>query len=206
MRDRERANRRNATRALVAVAILAAVCSCARVRAPDDLLANPEEMGVDTYGGWIDVRFHYDENLEASVDGELIAIDSDTVFVLERSLRAIPMRDVIRARMVAFNSGAGGTALLVTVGTISTLSHGVYLIFTAPAWILMGGGAASMQSFEPVYDYPKSTVEELSIFARFPAGIPDGVDRAALKPRAGYKDPTPDGKYPPPKGYPPRDD
>jgi hypothetical protein len=70
---------------------------------------------------------------------------------------------------------------LVLLGTLSTISNGAFLLFTAPMWIIGGSIATGARSFEPIVDYPKRDWGHLAPFARYPQGMPRGIDRKQIK-------------------------
>ena len=73
--------------------------------------------------------------------------------------------------------------LWTLLGTLSTGSHGFFLILSAPVWILTGTVAAVNQSRQPVLTYPRQGWAGWRAYARFPQGLPPGLARAALDPK-----------------------
>jgi hypothetical protein len=67
------------------------------------------------------------------------------------------------------------------LGTLSTISNGGFLIFTAPMWLIGGSLAVGGESRAPERKSPPLTWVELAPFARFPQGIPDGIALTALQ-------------------------
>lgn len=69
-------------------------------------------------------------------------------------------------------------------GTISTISNGYYLIFTAPFWLLTGIPATVGESSRDRYDEenPDSSFWiSIQKFARFPQGLPEDIVLKNLK-------------------------
>ena len=147
---------------------------CASSSEPSGWLTKPEKVPVDPYGAWIEVT-----TTTGSVQGEFIAAMEDTVFVADTSLKAIDRAGIKSARVVLYNSNDVAGGLLG--GPIMTISNGVFLVFTFPMWIIGGTIATVSRSYDPVYDYPSRSFEELQKYARFPRGLPPGIDRAALR-------------------------
>lgn len=161
--------------------ILILLEACATTSAPKGWLEEPETMQRKSFGGWITVN----GNSPNPCDGELIAVNSDTIFVMTPiELRAIPTKSVYHAKLTAYQSHQGELGAWTVLGTLSTLSHGVGLIFTAPAWLLFGSIATSAQSHVPEIIYPKKPWGDLKAFARFPQGLSNEIDRSALKPKS----------------------
>ena len=164
--------------------------SCARTTAPRGWLSSSSQMQSQSFGGWIQVDYKPRTGSNIFVDGELLAISSDTLYILtedvrtSKKLHSVAILDVTKARLVSYDSQARSMGGLVALGTLSTLSHGFYLILTAPIlWSLAGGATASSQSRKPIIDYPKRPLKDFQPYARFPQRLPLGLRRAALRPK-----------------------
>ena len=72
-------------------------------------------------------------------------------------------------------------ALWTVAGTLSTASHGVALLLSAPAWIIGGSVATTKVSHAPLITYPSRPWSDLARYARFPQGLPIGLDPATLQ-------------------------
>jgi hypothetical protein len=159
----------------VALIVSLHLTNCAITHAPMRWLPDPEDLPRDRYGAWVNI-----EAKDGRTSGELIAISEDTVFVATTTLQAIASRDVLSARLVRYNSG-GWMEAAVILGTLSTLSNGAFLIFTAPMWLIGGSIAAANRSFDPIIDYPHRPLRDFTPYARFPQGLPPGVDQQLIK-------------------------
>lgn len=178
-------------RRLVAVLSAAAVGSaCATNSAPDGLLPTPEEARTSSYGGWVELGFQGEQGVER-IDGELIAVSSDSIWILpptrsspggENQGRTISADAVIDGQLTAWDARHGQVAGGVLAGVLSTISNGVLLVFTAPIWIIGGSIAASHQSKLPQTRLPPTRWEDLTPFTRFPQGIPPEVRLDDLEP------------------------
>ena len=170
---------------LVALSLLAA--GCAGTRGPSGYLQPAQVAQHEAYGAWIDVDFRDDR---AELAGELVAVESDTVFVLTRSgLHTIARTSIHAARLGTYDSEWANLAYWVTGATLMTASHGWYSSITAPIWIITGVVAAATVSRGPIEDVKGNDVSrwrEVSRFARFPQGMPRDIDRTKLTlPRYG---------------------
>ena len=165
--------------------ILISVNGCVIPSAPNKWLPSFEETQTQAYGGWIEVTHSSDASQAASssAKGELIALSVDTVYILAETLQAIPKTQITKARLVIYDSEADELGVWTTVGALSTLTHGYGLVLTLPIWITSGGIASSIQSRKPVIDYPKSIWDDFKPYARFPQGLPEGLDPTQLKPK-----------------------
>lgn len=156
---------------------------CASTTAPSKWLSPPQETQRLAYGGWISINYQNDRT-PSEVHGELIAVHPDSVLVLTvNHLFAIPLNKITKAKLTAFDANTGPLALWSVVGTLSTLSHGVGLIISAPVWIITGTAATSAQSYIPQLSFPKKSWTEFRPFARFPNGLPPGLERQTLRPK-----------------------
>jgi hypothetical protein len=161
--------------------------ACASTPGPPGYLQPAESAQREAYGAWIDVRLRGDRT---EVAGEFVAVGGDTVFVLTASgLRAIPRSSIEGARLGTYDSQWADLAYWVIGGTLMSASHGYYAAITAPLWIVIGSltaGAVSRQPIEDVSGNNRSRWLEVSKFARFPQGMPRGIDRTTLRlpPRA----------------------
>jgi hypothetical protein len=170
-------------------AACAAVAACASNPAPRGWLAPAQAAESDPYGAWIVVRHDDPEGgptLETA--GELIAVESDTVFVLPQSgpLSAIPLRHANEGRLAYYDSRSEYLGLWTFMGILSTASHGYFLVISAPVWIISGSIASASQSRAPLVRVTRSELSQwraLTIYARFPAGIPPGLARDRLRPK-----------------------
>ncbi|MEP7228189.1 MAG: hypothetical protein ABI785_12555 [Gemmatimonadales bacterium] len=164
----------------LSLGIAIACAGCARNSAPEGWLPRPAEAQATAYGGWIELS--YNQATEQRVDGELIAVSADSVWLLgQDQALVIPTTDVKAGKLTAYAAQTGGLTAWAVVGTLSTLSNGWFLIFTAPMWIIGGPFAVGSESRAPERKSPPRAWGELALFARFPQGMPEGFDVSTLK-------------------------
>lgn len=163
---------------------LALVAACATNSAPKGFLPSPEEATASAYGGWIELTSGEGRN-ERRVEGELLAVTADSVWVLTDSGGALVVHtaSVRKGKLTAYRSNAGKVASWTFLGVLSTASNGLLLILTAPLWIITGTVAASGESIAPERRTPPMSWPELALFARFPQGLPPGLPLGALTPK-----------------------
>ena len=166
---------------ILVVGLCFLITNCATTNVPSHWLSEPEEVASDAYGGWIDIQ-----SRENRIAGELVAISEDTVFVANSTLHTVASKDVLSARLVIYD--ASSMAGYVFLGTLSTISNGLFLIFTAPMWLIGGPIAAGSRSFDPIIDYPQRPLVDFKPFARYPQGLPSGLDRNAISMKAKRKE------------------
>lgn len=162
--------------------------SCATTNAPEGWLPQAEDIPSDPYGAWCTLSINnyskLNKSIENIVTGELIAVDDSSVYILndillDRVDHTSILKSVIELDSKHYEYG-GHTCL----GTLSTISHGLLSIVTAPLWILFGWPVAIGETYRDRYvgNPPDhlywSTVRK---FSRFPQGISSDVDYRSLK-------------------------
>ncbi|HWP82755.1 MAG TPA: hypothetical protein VNN76_08880 [Bacteroidota bacterium] len=165
--------------------VLIVICGCAATIAPDEWLPAPEELQHDSYGGWILLTVGEGSNKRV-VEGEFISVEESMVYVLpiDEAVRSLPLDSIRFARLQIHRKQHGRTAGWTVVGTLSTLSHGFYLLLTAPSWLLVGILSSASVSKEGDFSTDNPTRAwwvEVAKFSRFPQGLPEGLDTALLR-------------------------
>lgn len=161
--------------------LLALVASgCASTSAPDGWLPPPSEAGREAYGGWVEV-----ETAGALVEGELIALGPDSLYVLglDDRLDVVARGAVTEARLAYADAAVQKTVLWGLGGTLSTASHGFFLILTAPTWLIATAVSGPAESRAHKLRVSRDGWEPFRAFARFPQGLPTRVDRQRLRSR-----------------------
>ena len=155
--------------------------ACAKTSAPKDWLPTPEEAQAASYGGWIELTYREGQQ-DRPADGELIAVNADSVWLLNRKERLVlPTVAVKRGKLTAYEAQTGGLAGWTVGGTVATVSNGVFFVFTAPMWVIGGSLATGAQSHAPERSSPPLKWADLAPFARFPQGVPEGMDFRSLR-------------------------
>ena len=137
------------------------------------------------------------------IRGELIAATTDTVWVLDSAvLYRVPLGSIQQVEFRRFESGAstawiwGIAAGLVSAGALTAAcssvegNDGCGSVFPAVMvrWMLWAGLGAATLSASSGETLPPN-VDALQPYARFPQGLPPGVDRTTL--RVGVSLPLP---------------
>ena len=161
----------------VGVGLGLALVACAGNTAPAGFLVTPRRAQTEAYGGWAELVV----SGGARVDGELIAVTADSVWVLGTASVVVPVANVRQGKLTTVQSEVGNVAGATGLGVVSTISNGILLVFTMPLWIIVGTAAGSSQSYAPERRVPPLHWAELNGFARFPQGLPDGVSLASLR-------------------------
>ena len=163
-----------------------ALAGCASAHAPFAYQQSPAQAESTAYGGWISLEGG-DKHHRVLASGELIAVHSDSVFVLgDSGCVALRLADVKRGRFEAYQPSTGGLSAWTLLGTLSTASHGVGAVISAPVWILVGSlatGSASRSGTRQVPTEPHASWSQLADYSRFPEGLPPGLDWTTLRRR-----------------------
>jgi hypothetical protein len=169
----------------ISLGIVVACTACASNTAPKGWLPKPTEAQAAAYGGWIELT--YAESEERHTDGELIAVSAESVWVLSGNQgMVIPTAAVKKGKLTAYAAQKEGLTAWMLLGTLSTLSNGGFLIFTAPMWMIGGSIAVGGESRSPERKSPPLTWVELAPFARFPQGLPEGIALTALEEKKAH--------------------
>ena len=161
-----------------------ATISCARNPAPYGWLPTPARADTDPYGAWVvgSLRGVPD----SSIAGELLAVERDSVFVLtpDSVVRTTPLDSVSTAHVAFYDAQSSQLALWTALGAVSTISNGVFLLFTFPAFVIGGSIATAKQSQAPIRSVEdRAAWDAVRMYARFPTGLPPGLPtRLAPKP------------------------
>jgi hypothetical protein len=155
---------------------------------PDPRSPSTAQMQKQSIGAWLVARMRHGQ----TVSGELIAVEREVVLVLswaerpeQRALLALPVVDITQAELFRYVSAASNLGLWGLGGTLSTVSHGVLLLLSAPIWAGMSSIMAAYESRHVIVEYPEQPLAAMAHWARFPQGLPPGVDaRALVTPRS----------------------
>lgn len=166
----------------VALAVAGALVSgCAHSPAPREWLPKADASVTDAFGGWLTAEIGSGRQA-TRVEGELIAVGTDTVLVLAGDqLLGLAKGAITKATLAGYDIEAGKLAQWTAAGSLSTLSHGIGLIISLPIWLIAGGISTSSAARAPVLEYPKRSWAEIAEYARFPQGLPAGVDHSTLR-------------------------
>lgn len=132
--------------------------------------------------------FHVEVTTEQmSYQGELLAVSKEHLYLLVNEARpqamAIRRADVREVEVRVQPSSAAGTGALTAIGTVSTISHGVLLIITAPMWLISGISATAEESAASTAVAEGDTmIDRLAQYARWPQGLLGATGAARTSP------------------------
>lgn len=155
---------------------------CQSVNAPKGSVPHRKGIATNAFGGWVSLSFW--DSTRQIVEGEFIAVDNDTVYVLVGDkLDASKAADIRVARIILFNNDAAGYGVWTILTSLGTISNGGFMIFTLPMTLVTGILTTVAESKRVnFFEYPEHDWGALSKYARFPQGIPPGVNVDDLKP------------------------
>lgn len=156
---------------------------CASTSAPSNWQSTAETMQQEAYGGWVDVTLttlNPTARNRSELQGELIAANEDSLHVLQPTspLTSVAWRSVQEVELAMFDANASTLGYWSLGGTVSTFSHGFFLVFSAPVWLITGTTFTVLQSRRPIVTDPE--LDLLRRYARFPQGLPSEVSRGSL--------------------------
>lgn len=164
------------TRELVMLAALMSAC----VENPDPRHPTIEKMERQGYGSFITITTLSGQQ----VSGELISVERSLIRVLRfgagtGALTWVASTDVKAADVYEYEA-EGGFGAWGVLGTLTTITHGFFLFISAPVWIITSSVVAGAETRHVILSYPEVGWSEIVKWARFPQGLPPGVDEEAL--------------------------
>lgn len=165
------------------------ILGCASTYAPEAYLPETEDVQRETYGGWITLVTAPDslapEENWMQYSGEFISMDEENIYLLYDSLYLIPKKKIYSSVIEIDEKNSTTFGFWTAGGIASTVTNGVFLIITAPLWLLAGIPTTVGESVRDRYEaeYPDDGYwESIMKFSRFPQGITD-IDLKNLRPK-----------------------
>lgn len=162
----------------VALATQLTLAGCVTDPSPDGWLPTAREGLNSTEGGWVAVDC---KSGQRCAEGELIAAKDQSLEVLTQGgLVEVQRVDIEEATLAAYHSQHGQLTLWMSLGTLSTVTHGWFAVITAPLWLITGTTAKEYERRAALRYYPDVSLAEFATFARFPQGRPLNVTPKSL--------------------------
>ncbi len=154
------------------------ICGC---YAPS-YLPTENEIDINRYGAYIIIK----GNNNQGVRGELLSVDSTGVLVLNDSSPKTGGRisHVSTEEMKSFSiqyAQPHQYGWTIPVSALATISHGFFLVGTMPINIIVTASVTAGGQSAFRYDEKSIQHKDLKMFARFPQGIPPGLDVQKIK-------------------------
>lgn len=155
---------------------------CVASIGPHGWLPHPKDALCDTYGAWLAVEYTSVGGVSVA-EGEFIALDSASVYILNESgMGIIPIIKIQKATLAAYRE-SGMIGIWALLGTISSASHGYFAGISLPIWLVAGISNASAESSSGIVKSSFINGAEFTKYARFPQGLPEGIDLDTLQPK-----------------------
>jgi hypothetical protein len=171
--------------------LFALLSGCYSEEIPTAYLPRPREVKTQVTGSWVSINYHspQDRNYSKKISGELIALQTDSIYVLnEFQLFAVDMNTIDTAMLYIFKNQTGKyiltTVIMLVPNIIAAVANKIpeYLIFVIP-WAVTGTITSLIEGsgHKDRLTYPKrNSLEDFRKFARFPMGIPPDMKRNEL--------------------------
>lgn len=186
----------NAKKILIVIVAAFTLMACkTATNIPKQYNFTATEISSNPFGSWTTLTGNFTGNniTNDTISGELICIDSDTVYILEHDhqIKRIPSQTVADVKLYTHKNMASAyanrTSLFLIPAILGALVHlteyaGGFLILGVPI-ALVGYTQAIIENGarRNILVYPqKNTLEELKLFARFPGGKPFNIDFGSL--------------------------
>lgn len=165
---------RRATRALVGLLALAWIpAGCASDPIPQAQRPSEEDAITSGFGSYV-----YVVDAGGGVHaGELIDVLPGRLSIFDGGrIEMLPRAQVASALVLVHRTHEGAYALWTVLGTLSTITHGFFLVLSAPIWISTGVATSLTEARRARLTYPDpARWEDLRPYARFPQGLPPEI-------------------------------
>ncbi len=163
---------------------------CSRTFAPSGWLPETDEYQRDVYGGWMTL-VSYSSTSEGKAElyeyrGEFLSADSENVYLLADTVYIVKKKNIKSAVLEITEKNTGVYAGWTLAFLLTPLINGMYSAITGPLGLITGIAATSGESMRDRYEaqYPDNSYWSLvQKFARFPQGLPEGIDLNKIKPK-----------------------
>lgn len=167
--------------------MLTLIFGCATSYAPSGWLPKMEDIEKNAFGGWLTVVVQPKkldkESKWFQYGGEFIGQNQDKVFLLYDSLYEISKSEIIKSILEVDEKNDTEFGLWTLGGSVSTVTHGFFAVFSLPLWLLTGIPATVGESTRDRYEAENPEPNywsDVNKFARFPQGLPANIDPGTL--------------------------
>lgn len=145
-----------------------------------------DTIGENQYGSFIKIK----RPNKTALKGELIAVQLDGIYILSDSvakgdtLKYKQLHRVTLEQMENFSvyfAKPPSYEIFVPLLSLATISHGAFLIFSFPINLITTIAVASGAYDSSSYNSKEITMDQLKMYARYPQGIPPGIDIASIR-------------------------
>jgi hypothetical protein len=167
-------------------------CGCQNKMIPAGYLRAPKQINKSIRGGWVDVSVIPDPSNDTitMLSGELLAVENDTFHILTASTSLISLNKNRISSVKLYFFANPRISLLGFLGVIPNIFGaisqseyaGPFLLLAIPLFatsLLMA--IADYHDSNSTLRYPmKNSLSEISKYARFPQGLPPGLQKEKL--------------------------
>lgn len=160
--------------------ICAVVASCRSVKTPAGTVPRRGSLDKDAFGAWMILT-----KGGKQIAGEFIASSNDSIYILpDNGLQAHAIAGLDTIRIVMYKTDAGAYAVWTSIASVATVLNGLFAVITLPATLVTGITTSVVEGNRINYlDKGKADWSEMRKYARFPQGLPPGLDRKSLRSR-----------------------
>jgi hypothetical protein len=166
------------TRLEILLVIVLSVTGCS---SPKYLPAS-DSIDINHYGSHISINYITGDK----INGELIAINKEEMVVLmgtdnknNKRCVSFPLTEIKSFRLAyASPKNYGWT---IPTFTLFTIAHGYFFLLTAPINLITTIAVTTSGENAFVYSNKNMTYDKMKMFARFPQGLPPGIDLANIQ-------------------------
>lgn len=176
---------------LILAGFILFLSGCYVSKIPVSYRHSPRSLKTEITGHWTEVKLNSKDisDHDKTLSGELIAIQSDTLYLLTSTgLKAIHTSNIDNAILYIFMNQSGifgvSTGLLYVPDIIAALSYAErgFLALGVP-WVITGTIVTVIEASDKsnLLNYPYyAQLQELNKFSRFPQGMPPEIDKSRL--------------------------
>jgi hypothetical protein len=139
----------------------------------------PGVSAVPVHGHRVDVRL----NAGCKATGELLAADTASLWLQPAPGRvwAVPLWAIERVDIEVYASESAAVAGWTALGTLSSVSHGKFLILSLPVWLITGASMSAVAASGNDANLEPEDLPHVYEYARFPQGLPASFRQQALR-------------------------
>ena len=164
-----------------AVGLCILAIACVRNPTPNLWLPTAAESQTQAFGGWATVTWPAKPKPPA-LHGELIAVGPDRLWILADSGVQEVAKSAVESVVVdGYRQDVGPVVKAWTLGSVLAITNGYWSVFTIPIWAAAGSHALREAWSYARVQFPSQPWEAMSRYARFPQGLPAGVDLRAIQ-------------------------
>lgn len=145
---------------------------------PVRYLPTSSTIDVNQYGSYIEVSAVN----PPVVKGELIAIDSNTIVVLSEETSVCEIVDMYQVSSFKLRyANPKNYGWTIPTSVLASAVHGALGIITVPINLVVSIAVTAAGNRAFTYSEANMTFDKIRMFARFPQGMPPGINTSSIK-------------------------